>query len=242
MAQAARPAERERSADHRLDRALLLTASVCIVAAVALGVALRNNTAGIPLDRWFQRLSAGLSAGPDQPDFHYRSFWLLTRSLRLGRPPGVLYVAALASILMATMASRWSARILNALTPFVALGLAGSAAEWVLKNVIDRRMVGNLGVQTYPSGHSVGTAAIAACVVVALVRCRTTGPAIWRRPLVRRLVAAIFILLSLALGLAMAILRSHFLTDVLGGWLLGTGVGALTCLTARQLERLVHRA
>ncbi len=202
-----------------------------LVAALALGGGLADNRAGTGIDRWFQRITAAGAVRPGQPGFHYRLFVTLTHSVELGRFPEVAYVVtAVVAILFAVAAQRGcrlrDRRIVVAsLCPVLAL-VVGTGSGELVKLVVDRRMVGNLGVMTYPSGHAVATASVAAATIVALRA--LDGRGYWRRlPGVESAIAVLLVLMSLTVSVDMAILRAHFLTDVLGGWCWGGGWGLL---------------
>jgi membrane-associated phospholipid phosphatase len=74
-------------------------------------------------------------------------------------------------------------------------------------------------VDSYPSGHTAGTTALAVCVARILARDGLVSP---------RQASLVGIGAPLAMGLYRVIDDEHWATDVLGGWLLGASV-ALTC-------------
>jgi membrane-associated phospholipid phosphatase len=98
-----------------------------------------------------------------------------------------------------------------------------------IKTLVDRpRPVGSLiatSGASYPSGHAIASAVTAIGIVMAL----TTG----RRRL-RWMIAAVSI--AAAVALSRTYLSAHWLTDVLGGSLLGAGL-ALTIPEAFELRR-----
>jgi membrane-associated phospholipid phosphatase len=202
-----------------------------LVVSFALGAALHHNVAGTPLDRWFQRATSVGARRPGAPGFHHRLYLVLTRSTEVGTFPVLLYFAAavLAVLIWIDAPTRqWTRTKHNvwlAGAPLVALAVAAGSAEKIVKPMINRRMAGNLGVLTYPSVHAVATAAVASAAIAVLFQLRgdsrTRG---WRWVVAGPLIAVV----PLGVGLDMAVIRSHFLTDVIGGWAWGCGWGLLT--------------
>jgi membrane-associated phospholipid phosphatase len=211
-----------------------------LVLTIALGLLLRDNSAGTQLDRWFQRVTKSISAQPGHPGFHYRSYWALTRALQWGDLPGILLVCTAGALVVATATGRARRRWANIAVPYLALLVSSATAELLLKHVIDRHIVGNLSVQTYPSGHSVGTAAVAGSVIAVLAWRDGTGWSGWELRRWRWTAGAVFMLISLVVGLSMAILRAHFLTDVIGGWVWGASWGVLIAVALRTRSRAVR--
>lgn len=207
-----------------------------LVLTIALGLLLRDNSAGSEIDRWFQRVTKDISVQPGHPGFHYRSYWALTRTQQWGDLPGILLVCSAGALVVATATGRLRRRWANIAVPFLAL-LVSSLTAALLKHVIDRHIVGNLSVQTYPSGHSVGTAAIAGSVIALLAWRDGTGWSGWDLRRWRWTADGVFVLIALVVGLAMASLRAHFLTDVIGGWIWGASWGVLFALTLRTRGR-----
>jgi membrane-associated phospholipid phosphatase len=91
------------------------------------------------------------------------------------------------------------------------------------------------GTLSFPSGHALGT------IVLAL----TLVSLVWRRAgrrWLRWLAASVAALLALGVGVSRVYLGVHWVTDVLGGWLVG-GAWATVCLVAAVLlERRVRPA
>jgi membrane-associated phospholipid phosphatase len=202
-----------------------------LIVSVGLGIVLRHNYAGTGIDRWFQRVTVVGARRPGQPGFHRWLFLTLTRTIQVGTGRYLVYFAGVAFVLVAGCAFRDRPRappiwyVLAACGPLVALLIAGLSAEEVLKPLINRRMDGNLGVLTYPSGHAVATASVASSIILAVIRLRREG----RRSesALHVVLIALIALVPLVVGLEMAVLRSHFLTDVIGGWAWGCGWGLI---------------
>lgn len=116
---------------------------------------------------------------------------------------------------------------LRAYRPAVAavgsLVLAGGAAV-VLKDLVGRpRPSGDLtllhvGGPSFPSTQASLTAALAVTVLVAVT---------WPSPRWRRAAALVLLAGVVLVGVCMVYLGAHWPTDVLAGWLLGAGVGAV---------------
>ncbi len=76
---------------------------------------------------------------------------------------------------------------------------------------------GQLKSQSFPSGHSASTAALAGVVIVLALM-------LVRRSNLRRLVCAAAVLVALVVGADRVLLGRHYPTDVVAGWLLATCV------------------
>ncbi|CAM5490156.1 Phosphatase PAP2 family protein OS=Streptomyces alboniger OX=132473 GN=CP975_04390 PE=4 SV=1 [Streptomyces alboniger] len=118
---------------------------------------------------------------------------------------------------------------------WLALWLAGaclvaSAVQQALKAAVDRPRpvwpdpVDSAHYAAFPSGHAM-TAAVVCGLLLWLLRLHGAGPALWRTALA---LAAVSVA---GVGLTRVWLGVHWPTDVLGGWLLGALVVALTATT-----------
>jgi membrane-associated phospholipid phosphatase len=203
-----------------------------LATSLVLGAALRHNQGGTALDRWFQRETAPGFTPPGQPGSHPRVHSALTHVIVLGAGPGLALLLGLSvlTLLWRTAPQGRKPAFVSALVPIVALALAGLSAELILKTAVNRRMVGNLGILTYPSGHAVATASIATATIAMLAQV----PGRNRNPYGAFClgVAVLLLAVSLTVGVAMAVLRAHFATDVLGGWAWGCGWAILISAAA----------
>lgn len=98
----------------------------------------------------------------------------------------------------------------------VVTGLGAAILTPVTKTLVDRTrpLVGTVeGGASFPSGHALGSIVVYGVLLLVFL------PAM--NPRVRPFVAAATGLLVLAIGFTRLALGVHFLTDVLGGWLLG---------------------
>src|SRR5215831_3504993 len=84
---------------------------------------------------------------------------------------------------------------------------------------------------SFPSGHTTGTTALAVTTAIVLRRERLISP---------RRAALIGIGAPLAMGVYRVIADDHWATDVVGGWALGSAIAALS-LTDRQNKPRVRR-
>jgi undecaprenyl-diphosphatase len=122
------------------------------------------------------------------------------------------------------------------LAVLVAVAMAGAALlSGLLKVVVDRARpvvpdpVYHAGGGSFPSGHAL-TSFTALALLVLLV-----GPHLTRRA--RALLVAAAALVAVAIGLSRLMLGVHYLTDVLGGWLLAA-LWLTTVFGAFRLRRV----
>ena len=93
---------------------------------------------------------------------------------------------------------------------------------------------------SFPSGHALGTTVLAVTLVSVVWRYSRRWPYARRRS-VRVFSAAVAALVASAVGVSRVYLGVHWVTDVLGGWLIG-GTWAIVCLTVAVLLGLRVRA
>ena len=132
-------------------------------------------------------------------------------------------VLLILSLVAATALWRWKHRAALALSPLVALLVAGlltkigKAAVGRTRPPVALRLIAESGNST-PSGHA--TEATALFVALALVIAMLA----WREPIVSRVASALAVLLAIGIGLSRLELGVHWPLDVVAGWLLGLGV------------------
>jgi membrane-associated phospholipid phosphatase len=108
-----------------------------------------------------------------------------------------------------------------ALTSVVTVPLTLLLVEDVLKPFFDRHL-GSLPLATFPSGHTAVAAALGGAIILAAGGQRPLGRRL--RPAWRYGLVATVLLLCAAIGLAMVVLRLHYLTDVVAALPLGLTV------------------
>jgi membrane-associated phospholipid phosphatase len=169
---------------------LIVGAALLLVVALG-GVYLAARPGSDRIDGWFLDVVPGSNSS-----WYTDVTWL--------RFPVVVVIGAV--VTAAVTVPRDRARALACLVgPPAAL----LAAELVVKPLVGRTLG---GVLSYPSGTTVGAAALATAVVLAT-------PARWR--VVATVVASVY---ALWMAVAVVALRWHFPTDALGGLLFGAGV------------------
>jgi membrane-associated phospholipid phosphatase len=144
----------------------------------------------------------------------------ITRALATGVGPlGKWWGQMPVSVAIAALA--WRARGPRAATPIAAASAAAASLAWVLERAMTPRTPPpgrhSPTEPAFPSGHALQTSAVAWTAAYVLVRERLVSPG-----------AAVPVAMALpaASGLAKLYLDGHWLTDVLGGYLLGATVAA----------------
>jgi membrane-associated phospholipid phosphatase len=194
------------SAGRRLASALL---AGCVAVTVLLGVWLTHRSRAGWLDSAVDgRVRASLGGHPA----------VLNLLAGLGDP--VPLTAMTAALLLSCLATcSWRAAVLVA----VAVPTAGGLAEFVLKPLIGRTLLGQFSL---PSGHAAGVFALAAVVAILLA-----GPLHAQLPAALRLLLALAaVLAAVAVAVALVALNAHYFTDTVGGATVGTAVVLATAL------------
>lgn len=208
-----------------LRRRVLVAGLVLLALAVALtvAVAIPESRRGLQtVDDWFRELMVSWRWGPAVRV----SAWLSTG---FGAPVG-WGLRAVATVVIA-LRRRWLA-----LAAWGVTVLAGELCTGPVKALVDRPRPPGALIETsaaaYPSGHAIASAITAIGVVMAL----TSG----RRRLHWMIGAVV---LAAAVALSRTYLSAHWLTDVLGGSLIGAGL-ALAIPEGAEVarDRRAHRA
>jgi membrane-associated phospholipid phosphatase len=138
----------------------------------------------------------------------------------LGTTPTVWAVCAIAALAVVVAARAYR----PALAASASLVIAAVSSA-VLKTAFGRvrppaevAMV-HVGGWSFPSTQAAETAALVMAVLV------TTT---WSSVAIRRAVTVALVVLLVLVGVSMVYLGAHWTTDVLAGWVLGAGVGAVT--------------
>jgi undecaprenyl-diphosphatase len=180
--------------------------------------------------------------GLSTSDAAHLRFFVAHRSDRLVQVAKVVTEAgaapllALSAILVAGVLWWRGARLVVALAPALALGLAGVAAG-VAKQIVgrDRPPVGlRLLSETepsFPSGHATDSAAffLTLALVIAVF--------VLRRPLARVATVIVGVLVPGAIGLSRLVLGVHWPSDVIAGWALGVTSSLTVVLVVVAVSR-----
>jgi undecaprenyl-diphosphatase len=151
----------------------------------------------------------------------------------LGSPP----VLALVAVVSAVGLWFFGKKLLLAVAPGLALGLAATAVA-LGKVIVGRARppvalhLINESDASFPSGHATDTTAV--LVTLALV----TALYVLRRPLLRVATVLAAFIISSAVGVSRLFLGVHWPTDVIAGWALGTAVALAVTLAVIVAVRL----
>ncbi len=196
--------------------AILAAVLGCVIAFGAIADAV---TDGDVLTTWDARLNRWFNENSSPP---------LTRAVELFTHVGSgLWLIPLATVAVGILASRraWADALLVAMTTAGALVI-----NPIFKEVFSRPRPAlhdpdlTLRTFSFPSGHSMGSAAVYGALAIVLAR-RLRG-AVWAP-----LVVAAAVLIVLLVGASRVYLGAHYPTDVVAGWILGLA-WLLVCVLA----------
>lgn len=186
-----------------LRRRILVTGLVLLLLGVVLTCVVATSSVLQPLDERFRELMVAARWAP---------LVAVCKALNVGFGTAVLWPVRVVVTVVIALRRQWST-----LFAWVATVALSELLIGPVKAVVDRpRPPGALvatSAASYPSGHAIASAVTAIGVVMAL----TTG----RRRLHWMVVAVV---VSAAVALSRTYLSAHWLTDVIGGSLLGAGL------------------
>jgi len=186
-----------------LRRRILVTGLVLLLLGVVLTCVVATSSVLQPLDERFRELMVAARWAP---------LVAVCKALNVGFGTAVLWPVRVVVTVVIALRRQWSTLFAWVATVAISELLIGP-----VKAVVDRpRPPGALvatSAASYPSGHAIASAVTAIGVVMAL----TTG----RRRLHWMVVAVV---VSAAVALSRTYLSAHWLTDVIGGSLLGAGL------------------
>ena len=206
----------------RLDRRarLLLGAAACLGLTIALAVSVGRATSPPTIDRstarWLHEHRI------DSLDPAWRAVALLGGSVALG------------AVVLASCALAWRRLDRGWLTFLVGCYVGAEILFWSLKAIVGRPrpplalQLTTVGSTSFPSGHTAVATAVGASLLIAATQIT--------RPRLRRVATVTLIALPLVVGFSRLALGVHWLTDVIGGFLLGLG-WVLLCAALVQPHR-----
>src|SRR4051812_1652209 len=195
-----------------------------VLGALALALAVRTSAAPVvQIDRAVAGdLNAAVAPRP----------WLVTALQVLTAPGSAITTCVVLTVLTVVLLVRRRSR----LALYVAVtGLGAATLSPLIKHVVDRLRpvvdipVASAGGPSFPSGHTLGVTVWVGVVLLVLL---PVVPAARRR-----LAVAVGVALVVVVGLTRIALGVHFVSDVLAGWLVGSGWLLVTATAFRAWRR-----
>ncbi|KAA9085166.1 phosphatase PAP2 family protein [Microbacterium radiodurans] len=166
------------------------------------------------IDRWWNRLL------PDDPTEPALIFGLVMNRVG-GTWLGVFAIPVAVALALVLLRRPWAAAY------FVVASALSALVVQLIKNLVDRARPEDIVVATdagsYPSGHTANAATIATVAAIVLPRVWIViAGAVW----------------TLLMALSRTVLHAHWVSDTVGGTLLGIGMGLIVAaVLTEQLER-----
>jgi undecaprenyl-diphosphatase len=161
----------------------------------------------------------------------------VVQAAKLVTEAGAAPLLALVAVVAAALLWWRGARLLVAVAPAMALGLAGAAAA-VAKQIVGRERP-PVGLRllretepSFPSGHATDSTAL--YLTLALV----VSVFVFRRPIARAATAFAGVVLPAAVGVSRLVLGVHWPSDVLAGWALGVTTSLVVVLVVAASSRV----
>ncbi|MGO4255082.1 phosphatase PAP2 family protein [Marmoricola sp. RAF53] len=163
--------------------------------------------------------------------------WLRSAAIGTAHAAGTLAMTVLTAVVVVALAFKGYRRA--AIWTAGVMAVTGLATR-LLKQLVDRdRPVWDVPIQTlhsasFPSGHASGIAAAAGVTIV-------LATMLVRRRGLRRLIGTVAVLVALVVGADRIFLGVHYLSDVIGGYLLGAFVVLVGLLVFDPQPRSIAR-
>lgn len=167
----------------------------------------------------------------------------------LAGPAMSVVVVLLVAVYLFLRTKGWKKRLLTLLVPFGLVLL--TAGEIYGKTVVEQAapqffLLRNAIVEfpryyvqegnTYPSGHAARSMYVAMLLLVTMKQCNHVAiKRFGKQNIVRILLIAVVIGLVMVIGFSKVLLGQHWLSDIVGGWMLGGGVGLGVWLVLKLL-------
>lgn len=174
----------------------------------------------LPIDHWVQRHIPAPQGVSDWGNIGYLSIW--------GSQYATIPVTIVTVMGLLAMGARRKAKIVSAVG-FVA-GLLILGFQVAFRPLVAAHW-GDTGAQVvYPSGHSAGAAMAWGFAALFLLAAYKGERPAW----VKRLLITVWVAINVGVGIDRVLVRSHIVSDILGGWGLGVAFVSLAFLIDRE--------